>query len=197
MDANELFLMYQTMDFLFESPAVERKSYIRVNPLEEMSTGQFRNHYRMSKDTFSVLHDMLKTELFTSNSGNSRQVSTEIQLLAVLRYYATGCIQVSVGDLHGLSQPYVSRLIRHVSRLLAVKSRDHIKFTTDELTLNERKIGFRKIANFPGVIGAIDCTHIKVRIPSTAGDKKEWYTYNSSGYNPCPKHYHTAYATTV
>ena len=61
---------------------------------------------------------MLKTELFTSNSGNSRQVSTEIELLAVLRYYATGCIQVSAGDLHGLSQLYVSRLIRHVSRLL-------------------------------------------------------------------------------
>ena len=63
--------------------------------------------------------------------------STELQLHAVLRYYATGCIQVVAGDLHGLSQSYISILVRHVSKLLADKGKDTIMFPTSQQRLNE------------------------------------------------------------
>ncbi|CAK1599498.1 unnamed protein product [Parnassius mnemosyne] len=72
-------------------------------------------------------------------------------------------IQDDTADLHGVSQPVVSRTCKKVAEILSRKSREFIKMPT---TLNEQQETirkFRSIANFPTVIGAIDCTHIRVK----------------------------------
>ena len=151
-----------------------------------MTDQQFKSNYRMSKESFHALHSIIEGEMLNPmqerRGGNhsGSPISTKVQLLAVLRYYATGSIQVVSGDLHGLSQPYISRLVRHVSQLLAVKGKDVIRFPSSPQRLNEIKAGFKQIANFPNVIGLIDCTHIPVRVPSTAGSRNAFY--NRKGY---------------
>lgn len=175
------FLMLDAMDEIIDLPAVEKRYSNKWNPLEQMTEKQFREHYRMSKDTFIELHAILHEDLFNpeevsfGGDHTGEPVSTENQLLAVLRFYAIGSIQQVIGDTHGLSQGYVSKLVRHVSRLLAEKASEIINFPTEEQRLNEIKAGFQSIANFPGVVGLIDCTHVKVRVPASMGDRIEFY----------------------
>lgn len=65
--------------------------------------------------------------------------------------------------MHGVSQPYVSKVWTKVAGAIAKISHRFIKMpgTLDEQEETMRK--FRSIANFPTVIGAIDCTHIRVK----------------------------------
>ena len=44
-----------------------------------------------------------------------------LQIAATLRFYATGHFQITDGDLFGLSQPSVGRIIKRVSQAIASK----------------------------------------------------------------------------
>ena len=88
-------------------------------------------------------------------------------------------LQVVVGDLAGVSQSTVSRIIQRVSLLIASLIQQYIRFPT---TLAERATTishFHAIANFPKVLGAIDCTHVAIQSPG--GDHAELYR-NRKGY---------------
>lgn len=72
-------------------------------------------------------------------------------------------IQDDTGDLHGVSQPVISKTCKKIAGILARMSPRFIKMpaTLDEQEEAIRR--FRRIANFPRVIGAIDCTHIRIK----------------------------------
>ncbi|XP_035457991.2 putative nuclease HARBI1 [Spodoptera frugiperda] len=76
-------------------------------------------------------------------------------------------------------QQSVSRIIAQVSTLLANKMKDFVKFPSTESEISTVKQTFYEIAHFPGVIGCIDCTHIKIRSPG--GQSSEVYR-NRKGY---------------
>ena len=57
--------------------------------------------------------------------------------------------------------------------------RDKINLPADQNTLASLKTKFYEIARFPGVIGAIDCTHIAIQSPG--GDNAEQFR-NRKGY---------------
>lgn len=61
-----------------------------------------------------------------------------------------------------MSQATVSRIVAKVSRALAGKAVQFIKWPVD---LQRAKEKFHSIAGFPGIVGCIDCTHVKIRNP--------------------------------
>ncbi|KAJ8346447.1 hypothetical protein SKAU_G00278480 [Synaphobranchus kaupii] len=72
-----------------------------------------------------------------------------------------------MSDRSGMSQPSLSRILPQViEAILHVLSRRYISypFTADEQA--RVKAEFVRSFNFPGVIGAVDCTHIALRAPS-------------------------------
>ncbi len=82
-----------------------------------------------------------------------------VQLLVTLRFYATGPFQVVVGDLVGIHQSSVSRILEEVSNALVMSRGDFIQFPCEaELETIQAKLCH--LGNFPGVFGSIDCTHI-------------------------------------
>ncbi|XP_062607335.1 putative nuclease HARBI1 [Saccostrea cucullata] len=86
------------------------------------------------------------------------------QLLVCLRYLAKGDFQSECADLHGISQPTVSRIIGSV--LLALDSElNNVKFPTTNEEIIKTKTKFFNIANFPGVIGAVDGTLVPILSP--------------------------------
>ena len=89
---------------------------------------------------------------------------SNIQILVFLRYLAKGDFQSECGDIHGISQPTVSRIIGSVSRALDSKL-TNVKFPTSPYDIVRTKNNFFKIAKFPGVIGAIDGTLIPILAP--------------------------------
>ena len=101
-----------------------------------------------------------------------------MQIKAALRFYATGNFQTTDGDLTGLSQPSVCRIIKRVSTSINRKKLHFIKFPSEaEIQRNMQQFG--GISEIPGIIGCIDCSHIPV--VSLEGENTELFR-NRKGY---------------
>lgn len=89
-------------------------------------------------------------------------VSPINQLLCALRFYATGCFQVTTADLGGFSQPTAHRIIHKVSDAIARLRPMHVFFPDQDDEILKTQVDFYQKARFPKIIGAIDCTHVKL-----------------------------------
>lgn len=87
--------------------------------------------------------------------------------------------QLAVGDLMGVSQPTVCCIIRRVTRAIALLSREEVVFPDTAAERAATMRDFHELANFPGVVGAIDCTHVAIQSPG--GENGELYR-NRKGY---------------
>lgn len=105
------------------------------------------------------------------------------QLLLTLRFYASGNMLIAVGDFLGVKKSTASRTIRRVSEAIAGLSHQFIRFPDSEVELRNITAGFFNVARFPKVIGAIDCTHIRMQSPGNADgevyrNRKGYFSYN-------------------
>lgn len=78
---------------------------------------------------------------------------------------ATADHQVTIADCHGVSQTTVSQCLKNVSRAIASRCGHHIVPPAGN-ALRQTIEQFYSIAGMPGVVGAIDCTHIQIQRPS-------------------------------
>lgn len=106
-----------------------------------------------------------------------------LQVLCALHFFGTGGYQAPVGNQReiGLPQSSASRCIRQVASAMqqpAVIQR-WIKFPSDLPSLQEIKQDFYDAYNFPGIIGAVDCTHVPIIAPS----HEECIYVNRKGYH--------------
>ncbi|XP_041367057.1 putative nuclease HARBI1 [Gigantopelta aegis] len=86
------------------------------------------------------------------------------QVLIALQYYASGTFHIIVGDPLQISQSTACRSIHRVSTSLAQKIDDFVKFPNNA-EAQGIKDEFFQIAQFPGVIGCVDGTHVWIISP--------------------------------
>lgn len=88
-----------------------------------------------------------------------------LQLLITLRFYATGSFYITVGDFGGIHSSTICRIIKRVTEAIASlrpvfinlpRSADEVRKCQEELY---------KIARFPRVFSALDCTHVRIQTP--------------------------------
>lgn len=145
----------------------------RSNKFDDLDDVDFATRFRLSKRSALQVLDLIDNRLeFPAGEKNS-SVSPINQLLLCLRYYATGSTQLSAGDFSGVSQPTACRIIHRVSNAIASLRPDHIYMPRTPAEISSTQRDFYNIARFPKVIGALDCTH--VRIISPGGDNPEYY----------------------
>nr|XP_027228383.1 putative nuclease HARBI1 [Penaeus vannamei] len=77
---------------------------------------------------------------------------------------ATGSLQLTIADDFGVSQQFVSRCIKETLLSIARTFKRYVVFP-DRLAIRATNRKFQDTANFPGVIVAIDCTHIPIENP--------------------------------
>ncbi|XP_029347997.1 putative nuclease HARBI1 [Acyrthosiphon pisum] len=116
--------------------------------------------------------------LFRNNA-----VTTTQKLLLALRFYATGSFLISAGDVVGVSKSTACVIVRDVSVALAQLRPQFIKMPETNDEIKELQKQFYGIAKFPLVIGAIDCTHIKIQSPGGPNaeyfrNRKGWFSLN-------------------
>lgn len=87
------------------------------------------------------------------------------KLLVALRFYATGNFLITAGELIGISEPSTCRIIQQVTYALAAIRPECIKMPQNDEEIRKATYNFYKIAKMPRVIGAIDCTHIRINSP--------------------------------
>lgn len=125
---------------------------------------EFFDRFRLTKQTFLYVLQLVGPAL-EHPQPRSRYVTPEQQLLITLRFLASGNMQITVADVVRVSQPTVSRILPKVCMALIAHFHTFIKMPeTDEERAHVARqfFGFRGL---PRIIGAIDCTHIKIDSP--------------------------------
>lgn len=87
------------------------------------------------------------------------------KLLLTLRYNALGTMLLAVGDFVGVSKSSACVIVKEVSIALASLRSLYIHFPQTPEEVENVMVGFYSIAKFPHVIGAVDCTHVRIQSP--------------------------------
>ncbi|XP_055843196.1 putative nuclease HARBI1 [Episyrphus balteatus] len=159
---------------LLLSEAHERRNRMRIqrrnlrdttNPFE-MPEERFRELFRLTRDAAQIL----LTEMSPHMHQGQRKtfIPIPIRLCAALHFYASGSYQRDIGQdfSAAMSRTMISRIVGEVSLILQNKfSGKWIKFPRED-EYDSIKQRFFEATGFPGVIGAIDCTHVKIQKPN-------------------------------
>ena len=138
----------------------------RKDCLQMYRNSELIERFRLDYDGIMFV-DSLVRDRVSNGTNRNHGLSSVHKLLITLRYLATGKMQLCNGDDMGVSQPTVSRAISVTLDSLtspAVVSR-FIRFPTDATAIRKNQEGFFAIAGFPGIVGAIDGTHIQIIAP--------------------------------
>ena len=141
---------------------------------------RFISYFRVSKEVFKYLVAEISSKL--RPSLKSTAISPTLKLAATLRFLSDGSYQQRTGNDFNLSlaQPTVSKILKEVLNILE----NHIcpqwiKFEMSEEEKFQAKLHFYEKTGFPGVIGCVDGTHIKILTP---GKDIQHLYYNRKGF---------------
>ncbi|KAJ1096445.1 hypothetical protein NDU88_001587 [Pleurodeles waltl] len=96
----------------------------------------------------------------------TRTIPPETKLLAVLHMLASGSFQTTGALVAGISQPSFSAFLHKVLDAIISLTPCHISFPNTQQKQQETKQGLYQINGFPQVLGAIDCTHVRIVPPA-------------------------------
>ena len=109
----------------------------------------------------------------------SRAIPVDIQIKLALRYLASGSPMRVTDDTMGYHISNVSRAVRDVSNALCDIAGQYITWPSTDVQMNRIKTGLYDIVHFSGVVGAIDCAHVRIQAPPL---NYEYAFVNRKGY---------------
>ncbi len=123
--------------------------------------------YRLDRAGIIFVSDLVR-DVISPVTLRSNAFSAELKVAMTLRFLATGKMQQCNSDDLGPSQPSISRIVMEtIMALTAPHIVTHfIDFPTTPRIIQQKETQFMQIASFPGVVGAIDGTHIKIIAPT-------------------------------
>ena len=89
----------------------------RFHPLDSLSDEQLCKKYRFSRQGIMRISDLIGASL-QHETGRNFALSSTLQVLVALNFYATGAVLDSVATIHGVHRSTVSRVIHNVANAL-------------------------------------------------------------------------------
>ncbi|KAJ8339246.1 hypothetical protein SKAU_G00360320 [Synaphobranchus kaupii] len=131
--------------------------------------------FRFDRGTVAYLCAVLRPHIANS------WMQAEGTVCTALAFYATGAFQSPMGDSFDVDQTAVRSIVELVSDALVTVSDQFIKFPTSA-TQKQVQQDFLSVAGFPGVVGALGCTHVAIRRPDVSPNlyvnRKHFYSMN-------------------
>ena len=152
-----------------EDEGIRRRPYTvrqRIDPMAVYDDDEFVQRFRLSKRTVTYVVELIEADI-RSDSDLNAALSPTLQVLIALRFLSTGTFQRVMGDLVGVERTTAGKKIRKVILALVKLRSRFVKLPCNEADIETTKRQFYEIAGFPGVIGAIDCTHVPIHCPAT------------------------------
>ncbi|XP_065093820.1 putative nuclease HARBI1 [Ochlerotatus camptorhynchus] len=150
------------------------------NPLD-LPHDAFVKYFRISKNLFKYLLNIVEHKLGVTVGSSS--VLPITKLSAALRFFAEGSYQKGVGNdvFAGMAQPTLSKTLASVIDILETQVCPMvIQFPMQDAEKDAIKLGFYEKTGFPGVIGCVDGTHVRIFPPPA--DVQHLY-YNRKGFH--------------
>ncbi|XP_050710334.1 putative nuclease HARBI1 [Eriocheir sinensis] len=143
-----------------------RRYLPRKDVFEALDDAELLRRYRLDRAGILFVTDLVRRTLESPTMRNN-PYSAELKVLITLRYLATVKMQQCSSDDFGPSQPTISRVITQTLDALCSKEiiTRFIRFPTAGPEIQQRKAAFMAIAGMPGIVGAIDGTHIRIVAP--------------------------------
>ncbi|XP_063436630.1 putative nuclease HARBI1 [Mytilus trossulus] len=154
---------YQNLSLCYISILKKRNKIPRIlnyaeTVIPEYSNEEFRRRFRMNKETFLVLVEQLR------GSRNYKTISLEKQVLIFLKYVSSQMTLQAIADYFGVCEYSVFQIVKCLANVICEKLlAQYIRWpSNNQVQENVQKFSQK---GFPGVIGAIDGTHIPIRAP--------------------------------
>ena len=143
-DVGLLFIAVREARAIEEVPRVPRVFRDRLNPLEVFRPAQVRKKFRFWPHQILEILDEIRDDI-EPDTQRSHAIPALTKLCATLRFFACGTYLDVVGDVMGLSDATVCRIVHDVTRALLRRRRHHLTWPANE-SLAEIKSSFMDIA---------------------------------------------------
>ncbi|XP_052783197.1 putative nuclease HARBI1 [Mya arenaria] len=114
--------------------------------LDDLTNIEIIDRYRLDRDGIDYVENILSRQI-TPKAYRNHAISARHKLLITLRYLATGPIQLNDCDIHGVSQPTVSRVLGEMLNVLSDPRLETVQVVVD----GEDKI-IDIVARWPGSV---------------------------------------------
>ena len=131
----------------------------------QLSEPEIIRRYRLTSHAILQLLNQIRDDI-EPPTRRSHSIPSVVKLLATLQILVSGSFQTVIASPVGISQPSLSQIFTQVLDALLRRTGQYIHFPTTIAQITDIKQDLFQIANFPNVIGAIDCTHIQTLPPS-------------------------------
>ncbi|KAL6880140.1 hypothetical protein ACP4OV_011705 [Aristida adscensionis] len=130
----------------------------------------FKYFFRTSRQTFDYICSIVREDLITRPPSGlinieGRLLSVEKQVAIAMRRLASGDSQVSVGAAFSVGQSTVSQVTWRFIESMEERARYHLAWPGQE-RIEEIKANLETVCGLPNCCGAIDATHIIMRLPA-------------------------------
>lgn len=161
---NQIILMEEERKEILRHFNLHRRMMRSESDPFSMSDEQFISQFRLTKD---MVNQILPNLVPHMQHRSELAIEPLQRVLLALAFYASGEYQRCVGGdfKYPVSQPTVSLCITQVTNLIIEHFQEYIHVPTNRNQINLIKNRFMEKTQFPGVLGAIDCTHIPIVAP--------------------------------
>ena len=121
--------------------------------------------FRITRDEVKGLCTLLKEDLTTAGHRKC-DISLEQKVLISFKSLVIGSFQNSSKDCEGVSQPVVSKVLDAFVNPMIKNAPQFIYMPRTRRERQEVKQKFYDVANFPGILGCIDGTHVPIIAPA-------------------------------
>lgn len=152
-----------------------------INIINAYSDNDFTGHFRLQRETVLMLIERYSESAFIpqQDGGGRMRVGAEIEMYAYVWYISNTCTFRELGNLFGIAKSTAWSVVSRVAKWLVSISHSFIKWPEGNM-VNVTAQKFQSHRGIPRVIGAIDCTHVKIRPPTENSEdyfnKKKYYS---------------------
>lgn len=148
----------------------ERVFRDRTNPFDVYSDDELYQRFRFPRNIILTIVDLVSDDLAHPTVRNM-SLPPLLQVLIGLRYYASGSYLRVIGDTFCVDISTVSRCVDNITNSLLRHMDEYIHMPANAEETLSSKTAFYDIAGFPGIIGLIDGTQIRIQRPSGVNDQ--------------------------
>ena len=189
-----LFLLQLILTGLQQAVAVPIRPRIRSCRRLQRNTGwwnlvwtvysekRFKKTFRMTRQTFSLIHDRIKDDL-TKESVTEEPIPSQMRLAICLYRLSRGDYYNTISELAGVGETTVCNIVREVAKAIIENLWEEFveaKFPHSKDTLNEKMKEMEQEWQFPFAYSAIDGCHIPIKCPPGGQEScKEFHNFKN------------------